>query len=103
MKDVMDDITFATFVKNVIFQLIFTALNKTTLEQFAPAIRKKMEGPQVAFLVLLLALTGYLGNRLWAAINGPSYRERILRLASADQQLTNHTAEFARPEILQVN
>lgn len=62
-----------------------------------------MEGPQVAFLVLLLALTGYLGNRLWAAINGPSYRERILRLASADQHLTNHTAEFARPEILQVS
>lgn len=62
-----------------------------------------MEGPQVAFLVLLLALTGYLGNRLWAAINGPSYRERILRLASADQHLTDHTAEFARPEILQVN
>ena len=62
-----------------------------------------MEGPQIAFLVLLLALTSYLGNRLWATINGPSYKERILRLATADQQLSNHTSEFARPEILQVS
>ncbi|XP_062574263.1 linear primary-alkylsulfatase-like [Saccostrea cucullata] len=61
-----------------------------------------MEGPQIAFFVLLLALTGYLGNRLWTAINGPSYKERIQRLAAVDHQLHNHTVEFARPEIIQV-
>lgn len=62
-----------------------------------------MEGPQIAFTVLLLALTGYFGNRLWTAINGPSYKDRILRLAVVDQQLHNHTNEFARPEVLKVS
>jgi len=61
-----------------------------------------MEGPQIAFIVMLVASFGYFGSRLWYNLKGPSYAERIIKNAIPNKALLNHSAEFNKPDFIKV-
>ncbi|XP_069112681.1 linear primary-alkylsulfatase-like isoform X1 [Argopecten irradians] len=63
--------------------------------------RSNMEDKHLLLMVFLGILALYLGNRI---INGSghSYRERIISLATPDQDLVSHSKEFNVPEVIKV-
>ncbi|KAJ8303406.1 hypothetical protein KUTeg_019802 [Tegillarca granosa] len=61
-----------------------------------------MELPTGTLYILIIAVIFYCGVQIWSGTK-PSYSERILRIAKAsDEELSNHSNEFNKPEIIKV-
>lgn len=61
-----------------------------------------MDGPQLALIVMFVALLGYFGSRIIHSLQGPSYAERIIKNAMPDEELLKHSGEFSQPELIKV-